>query len=210
MKKLFGLVLVCSVLFTSVNAQSDRFVFFGGMVYDQVSFTFTDPSSNASSNLPTIISFYGLTLGMDYILAHANDQASIGVNPNLMISLKQNGVGGLSPYIRVPVLFLGRIGAGSTSYNEQTIGIGAGIGGSFTYMGKVYFNDGVSSNYYPYSAAYITPTAVGEVTVNSNSSKYMVRLYVDLLPIEISNYRFGNSELNVRTTTWGLGFGYGF
>ena len=161
------LLILFGALLLSQPAQSqlaDKATFFGGFGYHIVS-TRVPNEPRAFPNF-----FYGLALGMDYVLLHSNDQVSLGVNPNLNFCFSFGTFSGVSLLAQTPVFLLARVGAGATPYNEQKVGIGAGIGVNSSYLLHDDFNFDRK-----YRQLFFNPSAVAELTIRTRASDYIFR-----------------------------------
>lgn len=193
MKKIIG--LTCMLLFcgSMVFGQLDRIMPHFGFMYEMV--TRKAPGDRS----PTLFPYYGLNLGGNYVLMHSNDQFSLGVDPNVNFAIFPTQ-GGLGLLAQTPVYLLARVGANSTPYNEQKIGLGAGIGANYTYAryDAPTLTDG-------FRTGYVAPAVMFELNLNLRSAVYIVRGHWNLYPVQrtINNqeYDFGN---------FGFGLVYGF
>lgn len=137
---------------------------------------------------------YGITGGMNYILAHSNDQVSVGINPNanLGFSLSNSGVGFLG---QLPVYLLARVGANSTPYNETKVGVGAGVGCNFSYW--YVSNSGFSQ----LNTAFYNPSLLAELNIKGRASDYAIRfnwsVYRPKVEIDSQRYEMGTSTLSI-------------
>lgn len=199
----YGLLML---LFTSIGLVSkaqlaDKATFFGGFNYQFVSLT---PQGSPS---PDRLPFYGLGLGMDYVLLHSNDQVSLGLNPNLNFSFVFSSAFGVSLLTETPVYLLARLGANSTPYNEQKFGIGAGIGLSYSYMllQQNFFDQfGNPIGTFKLREGWVNPSAIVEINLKSRFSDYIFRFHWSLAQPtreieELGNfpYRFGIAGLSI-------------
>jgi hypothetical protein len=161
-KKCTLLIALLALLTLTGRAQlSEKATFFGGMSYQFIGIT------PLGSPTPNYIGMYGLGMGMDYVLMHSNDVASLGINPNVNACLQFSSYG-LSFFGNVPLYLLARVGAGATPFNEQKIGIGAGIGGSYSYL----FTTTTGGNF---STSFLNPGAIVELGINTRGSSYLFR-----------------------------------
>ena len=155
----------------------DKAVFFGGFNYQLISLT------PEGSPVPSRIPFYGLGVGMDYVLMQSNDQFSVGLNPNANFSFVFSSNYGHSLLAQAPVYLLGRIGAGATPYNEQKVGVGAGIGAVYTYMvhSTIAYDQFGNSLIARLKEGWVNPSAIVEFGLNTRRSNYLFRLNWSLL-----------------------------
>lgn len=207
LKKIGVLIAACFLLTQTGKGQlADKATFFGGFTYQVVSMT------PLGSPQPWRFPFYGLSLGMDYVLLHSNDQFSLGVNPNANFSFMFSSLFGTSLLAQAPVFMLGRIGAGATPYNEQKVGVGAGIGANYTYMlhtTPIYDSNGGFIGNFRINEGFLSPSAVVELSVNSRFSNYLFRFNwslarpskdVDNISTEPIPFRFGAAGLSILYT----------
>lgn len=170
---LFSLLCLTFLLASQVQAQfSSKAELFGGITYQFVGINpLGSPNTSYSAH-------YGLGLGFDYVLAHSNDQVSLGINPNVNVCLQFDNLYGLSFFGNVPAYMLARVGAGSTPFNEQKVGIGAGIGGTFSYLSTSY-SSGSSAG--AFRTSFLNPGAIVEFQLKTRGSNYLFRFNWSLL-----------------------------
>ena len=194
--------MVTSVGISSQAQLADKATFFGGFNYQFVSIT--PQGSPSTDRLP----FYGLGLGMDYVLLHSNDQFSLGVNPNANFSFVFSSAFGVSILANAPVYMLARYGANSTPYNEQKFGIGAGVGLGYSYMflQQPFIDQFGNRANFTLKQGWINPTAIVEINLKTRFSDYIFRFNWSLAQpshdIEDINgvgfpYRFGIAGLSI-------------
>jgi hypothetical protein len=178
-----------------VQAQiAEKMSFFGGMTYQIVA---TTPLGSPE---PWYTSFYGFGLGGDYVLLHSNDQVSLGVNPNLNFCFQFSNFYGVSLLAQSPVYLLARLGAGATPFNEQKFGIGAGIGGSYSYMlHQISAQSGGGIVAVKYNNSFLNPGAVVELSLRTRMSDYIFRFNWSLLRPTL--------DVDVGSDTWPFRFG---
>jgi hypothetical protein len=190
-QKILGLFLL--ILFGMGNtswAQSDKMMFHGGFAYNFV----TKRPEFQPAGSQQIFYLYGLTAGMNYVLAHSNDQVSVSVNPNVNLGFTfyQSGLGFLG---QVPVFMLARLGAKATPYNESRFGIGAGLGCNFSYW---YTS---SLNFNQINQAFYNPSALAELNIKGRSSDYSIRfnwsLYRPKAEMDGVKYELGTTALSI-------------
>ena len=189
MKKILGLIVMLFLAGSTLFGQLDRIMPHFGFMYEMVTVkAVRDPS-------PVLFPYYGLNLGGNFVLMHSNDQFSLGVDPNINFAIFPTQ-GGLGLMAQTPVYLLARVGANATPFNEQKIGLGAGIGANYTYAR--YDGSGIRHGY-------VAPAAMFELNLNLRSAVYIVRGHWNLYPVQrtINNqeYDFGN---------FGFGLVYGF
>lgn len=143
-------------------AQSEKLMPHGGFTYQFI--ILRDRFSGASAQAY----YYGLSGGVDYVLMHSNDQVSLGVDPNVHFSFAFTNQG-TSLLLQTPVYLLARVGAGCTPFNEAKVGVGAGVGGNFSYI-----NEGNRLN--RFSQTFFSPAAVGEFSLRTRAANYVLRV----------------------------------
>ena len=165
------LLLMAGVGMTTEAQLADKATFFGGFNYQFVSIT---PQGSPS---PDRLPFYGIGGGMNYTLAHSDDQCSLGLNPNANFSFAWSNVFGISALANAPVYVLARYGSNATPYNEQKFGIGAGIGASYTYMylRQPFIDQFGNRANFTLAQGWINPTAIVELNFKTRFSDYMFR-----------------------------------
>ncbi len=188
--------LLLSLCLASQAQLSEKANFFGGMTYQFIGIT---PLGSPS---PSYANLYGLGAGMDYVLLHSNDVVSLGVNPNVNACLQFSSFYGLSFFANAPVYMLARVGSGATPFNEQKFGIGAGIGGSYSYL---YSNSGG----YPFSVGFLNPGAIVEVSLRTRGSSYLFRFNWSLTK-SLHDIEVGNNSATYRVGVLGVGIFYNF
>lgn len=188
------LVLASSQVFGQLSSKA---VFFGGPTYQFASLT------QVGSPAPTYSPHYGLGFGMDYILMHSNDQASIGINPNANICFSFSNLYGFDFFTSMPVYMLARLGAGSTPYNEQKIGIGGGIGGSFSYLATPVSSGDMLKT------SFINPGALAELQFRYRGGNIVLRFNWSLAK-STQNIELGNNSFAFRMGVSALSIFYNF
>jgi len=205
MTRKIGLLAAILFLFgLSAQAQlRDKATFFGGFNYQIVGMT---PQGQPS---PWRFPFYGMGVGMDYVLLHSNDQFSLGVNPNAHFSFIFSSAFGTSLLAQAPVFALARVGSGATPYNEQKVGVGAGIGLNYTYMRHSTSVVDQNNNLYllRINEGFLAPSAVVEFAIRSRVSDYLFRFNWTLMrpTLEVEGFnnipfRFGTGGLSIMYT----------
>ena len=190
-KAAFVFALFFSLCLASQAQLSEKANFFGGMTYQFIGIT---PLGSPS---PSYANLYGLGAGMDYVLLHSNDVVSLGVNPNVNACLQFNSFYGLSFFANAPVYMLARVGSGATPFNEQKFGIGAGIGGSYSYLYS-------ASGGTPFSVGFLNPGAIVEMSLRTRGSSYLFRFNWSLTK-SFHDIEIGNQSLPSRVGVLGVG-----
>jgi hypothetical protein len=209
MKKLIGLLAIFfMILVSSASAQiTDRLVPHFGYMYSQVSMEGTDVLDPGSFNY----TYNTLSFGTYYVLTQAKDVVSVGIDPSLNLGLNFSRAGRLNWFAQLPVFVMGRLGATSTPYNTQKIGIGAGIG----FMGS-YMNFMAENGRWDVKELYINPSAVVEATLNTRGSSLTGRLQFSLAPTlgegdivdPSGGFLLPDRQVNVSTLSIGLIYGF--
>ncbi|HHG85671.1 MAG TPA: hypothetical protein ENJ82_13060 [Bacteroidetes bacterium] len=194
----FILILVTGLLFASSGkAQlADKATLHGGFSYQFVTLT------PLGSSQKFLFPYYGLSLGMNYVLAHSNDQASIGISPTGNISFSFSNYG-INLMLQAPVYLTARLGAGATPYNEQKFGIGAGIGSVFTYMVSP---TGLTNS--RLRQGWVNPSAMGELSIKTRFSNYLFRVNWSLFSPTVEVDDLNGDE--IQFGNWGISILYNF
>jgi hypothetical protein len=177
-------------------------------MYSMVTMENTNLEEGGSANY----FFNTLGIGTYYAIKHHNDWASFGVDPSINVGINlANGAGQINWYTQGSLFLMGRLGANSTKYNTQKIGIGAGIGGVASYLDQRALNGAIDMESF-----FMNPAAVGEVTLNMRGSTLTGRVQFSLAPAVSEgdlitpdgNFLLQDREANFGTI--GLGLIYGF
>lgn len=201
MKKILLACIITLGLQQSYAQIGDKLVPHMGFMYQTVVLQDTFASASEFN-----IFYYTFHLGTYYTIAHANDIASVGVDGSVNFGFNfVNTFSGtrINLFTQVPIWLMGRVGANSTSYNQQKIGLGAGIGGHYTF-----YSDKLRQE----KASFINPAAMAEVTILSRSGTLTVRGHMALSRAEsaLKSTVSGNEINRLRFGTWGIGLIYGF
>ncbi len=182
----------------------DKFVPHSGFMYEIV--TLQDPRSVSGETFS--FAYYTLNLGTYYSLAHKNDIVSVGVDASVNFGINfpftANRGTVVTLITQVPVFAMARLGALSTSYNQQPVGMGVGIGGVYTYFSDV--ADYVSGN--KIRASYVVPAAMVEATLRSRGSTLTIRGHFSLAPTNALLKGDNRPELEYNMGNFGLGLIY--
>jgi len=152
--------------------------------------------------------FYAFSIGTYYTLLHKNDVVSLGIDPTLNFGFNPfrstTNETGISLLVQAPVFLMGRIGANSTKYNQQKFGIGAGIGGVYTF-----YREGITKR----NAGFLNPSAVVEGTLLSGGGTLTFRVHLSLFDpsatLATNSTSFPDREFR-EVNVLGLGIIYGF
>ena len=196
MKTLSTLLFLALFSFSaSVSAQSallSKMMFHAGFTYE-----FFTLRPSVGSNEASILPFYGLSGGMNYVLVHSNDQISLLANPNLALAYA-GGYNGSLFMVQAPVFVSARVGAGATPFNENKFGFGAGAGVNVNYL----YGNGA---YNGLNHTLFLPSAMVEMLVNGRNSFYAIRAHFTLIP---EQKKLGGD--NVDFSNFGLSINYSF
>lgn len=200
MNRIFVLLLLCvGIGPASLQAQlADKLVPHLGFMWEVATY------DNGGCLNDQRTSFYTLSLGAYYTLAHTdNDVASVGFDPNVNFGINLVGNGYISYVIQAPVFVMGRLGANATTYNQQKIGIGAGLGLNYTY-----FSQKITTNTRRI-AGFAVPAAVVEVTILSGGAPLTGRIHFNLGQTSSDiKCRFDSGGEDLTNTSFG-NFGFG-
>lgn len=207
MKASFGTTLIALLLLTPSLAQaqiSDKLVPHLGFMYEFI--TLEDPRNIGSSEFT--FQYYAVNIGSYYALAHKNDVVSVGIDASLNFGINfpftaQRGTV-VTLLAQTPVFAMARVGALSTPYNQQPLGLGIGLGGVYTYFNDV--ADFTTGN--KIRASYIVPAAVGEVTLNTRANTITVRGHFSLDRTNALLKGDNRPDLDYNMGNWGLGLIY--
>lgn len=203
MKKIVFSIAICFLGFHSFAQLTDKLVPHLGFMYEIVNFE-TGPNAPEDRTF-----YYTLSLGSYYTISHTNDVASLGIDPSVNFGFNIVGNGYFNFMIQAPVFIMGRLGANATTYNEQKVGIGAGLGGNYTYLSeKLTVNDRRNANF-------IVPAGVVEATIISRGSPLTVRFHFALSQGSAKlKYKDENGDIFREETrdagNFGFGLIYGF
>lgn len=193
----YSIILISVLLgmMSQVNAQvADRLLPHFGYNFTRLSL---DDGINPELVVP--VDFNTISLGAYYTLAQAKDIVSVGLDGNVNFGLNFNSFSGINWLVQAPVFVMGRLGANSTVYNSQSIGLGAGFGlmGSFMNIPDASIRE-----------TYFNPVAVIEGTVNSGGSYISGRLMFSLADAKGRSDLFGIDSLFF-TRVFSIGIVYG-
>lgn len=173
----FALTILIAFGFSTLQAQiSDKIVPHMGFMLEYPQGVVSGTESGVS--LP---SYYSFNLGAYMALAQKNDIISVGPQASLQLG------GNLIPltnrlrfayHFQVPVYAMVRVGANSTPYNQQAVGLAVGLGGSFNAL-SYYANLG--STVGNIRMNYFNPAAVVEVHISTRGQELILRGHTSLL-----------------------------
>jgi hypothetical protein len=194
------LILLPLLAATSLRAQNGKMMWDFGFTYQFLSEESVFPASGPTPNV-VVQPFYGLTGGLNYVLWHSNDKVSLLANPGALLSVRLGG-GGVNIFTQAPTYLAFHAGAGSTPFNEQRVGIGAGVG---VVPGYLYYKTfGFPS--YQAGVAMVNPGAMADLTILGRSTVYKIRVNWSLTKSRWQDI----DALQVRYSTFGIGVLYVF
>lgn len=170
--------------------------------YSGLNYMFVKQFDLAGSGQEFQTSYYTFGLGTYYAAVHRNDILSAGLDAgvNFGFSFPRTATGTRATiFTQVPLLLMGRVGAGSTKYNEQGVGFAAGIGGTFTYFNN-FDNRSVK-----YSTSFVNPSVAAQVMIRNRGGVLMVRGTFSLSQVD-SDFNFDDgSTRTFGLSSWGIG-----
>lgn len=150
----------------------DRFVPHAGFSYAIAYIEDVDSAANIGSYSPGYYTFSG---GTYFTLGHHNDWLSHGVDLNGNFGINFANINNntlINLFIQPQLYYMGRIGAASTSYNQQKVGLGLGVGGVYTYLSVV---QALSDD--QFKIGFVNPSALVEVNINTRGTPISARAY---------------------------------
>lgn len=207
MKASFGALLIAILLLipTMAKAQiTDKLVPHTGFMYEII--TLQDPRNTGTSAVN--FSYYTINLGTYYALAHRNDVVSVGFDAGVNFGINfpftsQRGTV-VTVVTQVPVFAMARVGALSTTYNQQPLGFGVGIGGVYTFFNDVAdYNTGNKIR-----ASYVVPAAVAELTLKTRGNTITVRGHFSLNQVNALLKGDNRPDLDYNMGNFGFGLIY--
>ncbi len=170
MKKTASIFMVLTLIIGQMSAQiMDRIQLKGGIIYGNYLFSQATDSPYNSTVPISGGSYANFYFGAYYALFHKNDIVSLGIDAGIQPWLSFQD---WSYQIQVPAYLVGRIGAGSTTYNQQKIGLGLGVGLQTAQRGYITnrFTD-------PLPKFFALPSAMAELCLGGNRN-FIGRLYL--------------------------------
>ncbi len=199
-RNFFLVVVLGGLLQLGLPAQNGKMMWDAGFTYQFLSEESVYPAAGPTSSV-NIAPFYGLTGGLNYVVWHSNDKISVLANPGVLVSVRLSGQG-MSLFAQAPTYMALHVGAGSTPFNEQRVGLGAGIG---VVPGYLYYKTfGFPS--YQAGVAMVNPGAMADLTILGRNTVYKVRVNWSLAKSRWQDI----DALQVRYSTFGLGILYVF
>lgn len=198
-------ILVTGWGLNNLSAQlADKLVPHMGFMYEIITF-----QEVGSSSPPFSSAYYTFHLGTYYTLAHSNDIISAGVDGSVNFGINFPTTRDRGTVVtlttQVPVFLMGRLGANATSYNEQKIGIGAGVGLVYTYFSDV--ADILTGS--KVNAGFFVPAAVVEGSLRSRGGPITARVHFSLSD-RTTDLNFSGGAAPFKLGNWGIGLIYGF
>lgn len=207
MKASFGAMLIAILLLIPNLAKaqiSDKLVPHTGFMYEIISLQ--DPRNTGVSEFSR--AYYTINLGSYYAMAHKNDIVSVGfdagVNFGINFPFTQQRGTVVTVVTQVPVFAMARVGALSTTYNQQPLGLGVGIGGVYTFFSDV--DNYVAGN--KMRAGFVAPAAMAELTLKTRGNTITVRGHVNLLTSNSVLKVDNRPDLDFNMNNWGVGLIY--
>lgn len=142
--------------------------------------------------------FYGLTTELNHVLWQSDDEVSVVVNPNLFVWASWYG-GPLDVFVQAPTYLALHVGAGCTPFNEQALGIGAGVG----VVPSLYYHTGSGPGGYTATQTMMNPGAMVELYTPGGGYFDKVRVNWSL-----SQSISDNGTQHLAYSTFGLTFVY--
>jgi hypothetical protein len=136
-------------------------------------FNLEQPSGQAA--FQTAPSMYGINLGATYVLTQSADWLSVVADAGLQGAFSYSNLFGGSYMIQAPIFIMGKIGAGTTKFNQMPLGAGVGLGINPTYVRMPYITP--SGNLGALKPAFLGPCVVGDLTLGFLSSKLTIRVH---------------------------------
>jgi hypothetical protein len=188
----------------------------GGMleVYPFASRQFVSPITFEE----TYAAMYTLGALAYYPLVHHEDWVSLGVEGGLNVGFRFNRAIGTDFIVQVPAYITGRIGAGATGYNTQTLGFALGVGlqPSYVRMGFLGELDMGSGQSAPFKARLNNflpaPSAMFEVSFRN----YVFRLHGSLMrsnvnmDFDANTFTIPEKNIPISLGNYGLGLMFRF
>lgn len=207
MKASFGALLIAILLLIPNMAKAqitDKLVPHTGFMYEII--TLQDPRNTGTSAVN--FSYYTINLGTYYAMAHKNDIVSVGFDAGVNFGINfpftsQRGTV-VTLVTQVPVFAMARVGALSTTYNQQPLGLGVGIGGVYTFFNDVAdYNTGNKIR-----ASYVVPAAVAELTLKTRGNTITVRGHFSLNQVNAILKGDNRPDLDYNMGNFGFGLIY--
>lgn len=201
MKKTASIFIVLTLLIGQMSAQIlDKIQLKGGAMYEFVTFQQASDSTYTTLSSPQPVPYVNLYIGGYYAIAHKNDIISIGVDAGLQGGLYIRRTG-FAYQIQIPAYLMGRIGAGATTYNQQKVGLGVGIGLQNTYLKDIF--EVTNADYRTVKTALFIPSAVVDVVIGGQRN-LIGRLHLPLLPAKKQFETLNNGYYKMSNFGFGL------
>ncbi len=175
----FALTILIAFGFSALQAQiSDKIVPHMGFMLEYPQ-AYVPGTNDASGSLP---SYYSFNIGAYMALAQKNDIISVGPQANLQLGgnfIPLNNRLRFAYHFQVPVYAMVRVGANSTPYNQQAVGLAVGLGGSFNALS---YYDRLTGGIIGNSRInYFNPAAVVEIHISTRGQELILRGHTSLL-----------------------------
>lgn len=184
MKKsfLFALLFGSCLFAAKAQVSLSDVVWKGGFLYEFYNLTPTDSNYQdalvaSGWNGQVVLPYYNFMFGGYLPLVHKKDIISAGVESGLQFGI--NFRQGISYQIQMPLYACARLGASSTVYNQQRVGIGVGIGGQFSFLheARQILNSGEKAK----NISVFAPSALIELNIGNG---LIGRLHLPLFPVK--------------------------
>lgn len=209
MKKNLLCALILLVSVPLLHAQKDRWVPSFGYMYEYYAGMETDSLIAGNQQLP-LRAFSAVNVSGYYVLAQKNDIISVGVMPGITFAIRpKQSVASLKLtsdlLVQVPVYIMARAGAMSTSYNQQKIGLGVGIGGSFSHYSVV--NQYSATDEETIRLQYFEPQVIGEFVFNLGRGNITLRGHFGPVPMHSRFTLIQDVKTSLSADLYNYGFG---
>ena len=182
---IFFLMILCGVSFVQAQEegdeepknkffQKDKLLPHFGFMF-QLYFIDTVSFENPIPALPRP-GFYSIGVGTYYAIGHKNDVVSYGLDLNLHAGMNISEIRKIDFVIQTPIFLMGRVGAGSTSYNQQRMGLGVGVGATYSFFS---YSDRFTSQFRRHI---VNPSVLVEGSFNSSGGPIIGRIMFSALP----------------------------
>ncbi|MEM6264248.1 MAG: hypothetical protein AAGI38_17165 [Bacteroidota bacterium] len=212
MRPVFLGILIFCVMGRIQGQISDKLMPHFGFMFEYVTLNPVDPNLQG---FETNYVFSNINIGAYYVAGHKADFISGGIDASTQFGLRITN-GGVSWMAQLPVFLMGRLGANSTPYNEQSFGIGAGLGAVVSYldMNGLEGIDPIGNVIdFGFNQLFVNPSAVIELTLVTGGGPIVGRIHFSLSrPTHDGTLIDGNTITSGRAeyNNFGLGIIYGF
>lgn len=170
--------MLLAVHASAQELQRDRWQFGYGLSLEFVPVRLVESDTSFFNNDQA---YYGVALSVQRTLASTEDLFSVNALSGATFTFSYDNVVGTSLFAQVPLYLIGRVGALSTKFNESVVGLGVGVGGTFTYANIPYqLSDGTFTD--RLRQAWVAPAVMADVTLQLQGRTYTLRGHANLLP----------------------------